>query len=131
MAHLAVDVVVQLDGDHAARQFQRMKTRAPITLVSTIVIVGSLVLATILFIIQPVVAIFVAVLGLLAAALWSLSARHDESRRRGRAGPGGQGRSFGSAEDTITAIELPCIHCGAHQAPGGTCDGHQHDRENG
>jgi hypothetical protein len=69
------DALSQLNQEHAARQLQRMKTRAPITLVSVIIVVAS-VLTCLWFISKgnPPYGIATVVCGVIISALWSMSA---------------------------------------------------------
>ena len=69
------DAMTQLNKDHAVRQIQRMKTYAPITLLTVIIVVGTIIGGV--FLLRagktaPAVATFIA--GGILAALWSLSA---------------------------------------------------------
>ena len=70
------DAMSQLTKDHAIRQIQRIKTRAPITLVSALIVAGTILSG--LFMLRRhtphigVVAIFIG--GGIVAALWTLSA---------------------------------------------------------
>jgi regulator of protease activity HflC (stomatin/prohibitin superfamily) len=69
------DAMTQLNKDHAVRQIQRIKTRAPITLVTALIVAGTIISG--LFFVRankmvPAVATFIG--GGILAALWSLSA---------------------------------------------------------
>jgi len=69
------DALTQLNQEHAARQMQRMKTRAPITLVSAVIIIVAVV-ACLWFVNQGNMPYGIAsiVCGVIVSALWSLSA---------------------------------------------------------
>jgi len=69
------DAMTQLNKDHAVRQIQRIKTRAPIALVTVLIVVGTIIGG--IFLLRagktaPAVATFI--VGGILAALWSLSA---------------------------------------------------------
>jgi hypothetical protein len=69
------DALTQLNQEHAARQLQRMKNRAPIALVSAIIVVVSVLLCV--WNVKegrPVHGIVMAICGVIISALWSLSA---------------------------------------------------------
>ena len=69
------DAMTQLNKDHAVRQIQRMKTYAPITFLTVIIAVGTIIGGIVLLRADrtaPAVATFI--VGFILAALWSLSA---------------------------------------------------------
>ncbi len=69
------DALAQLNKDHAVRQIQRMKTYAPITLVSIIIVIGTIVAGLFLVRADKIpAAVFTFIGGFILAALWSLSA---------------------------------------------------------
>jgi SPFH domain / Band 7 family len=69
------DAMTQLNKDHAVRQIQRIKTRAPITLFTVLIIAGTIIGG--LFFVRAdkvVAAVATFISGFIVAALWSLSA---------------------------------------------------------
>ncbi|MGA2069818.1 MAG: slipin family protein [Sedimentisphaerales bacterium] len=68
------DAMTQLNKDHAIRQIQRMKTHAPINLITVLIVVGTIIwgLHQLQTVKMYAIAIFIA--GGILAALWSLSA---------------------------------------------------------
>ena len=69
------DAMTQLNKDHAVRQIQRMKTYAPITLVTVLIVVGTVITGLLrLQAEDKTIAIATFIIGGIIAGLWSLSA---------------------------------------------------------
>jgi regulator of protease activity HflC (stomatin/prohibitin superfamily) len=69
------DALTQLNQEHADRQLQRMKTRAPITLISALIVIASVL--TCLWLVShgnPPYGIATVVCGVIISALWSMAA---------------------------------------------------------
>jgi regulator of protease activity HflC (stomatin/prohibitin superfamily) len=75
MKDVMYDAMTQLNKDHALRQIQRMKTRMPITLVSALIVVGTIIWGMLQQQAGKMThAITIFVIGGILAALWTLSA---------------------------------------------------------
>ena len=69
------DAMTQLNKDHAIRQIQRIKTRAPITLVTALIVVGTVIAGVLRLQAQDTTtAVVIFVTGGVLAALWTFSA---------------------------------------------------------
>ena len=69
------DAMTQLNKDHAIRQIQRIKTRAPITLVTALIVVGTVITGVLRLQAQDTTtAVVIFIAGGILAALWTFSA---------------------------------------------------------
>jgi regulator of protease activity HflC (stomatin/prohibitin superfamily) len=69
------DPLAQLEEEHAEREARRLKTKAPVHLITVLIVIGAIAAGAVLFRAQHVAAAIVAgIAGLIVAALWAVSA---------------------------------------------------------